>query len=144
AAKESPGAALHRGEGGFRIRRFGAGALVRAVSRALHEPELLDVARNGGLRRLEAAVPQAATKLLLAVQRGAIDEFENGGLTARFHETGTPTNYTSIPIDPIRRRVYKYTFRCIHLYTPERRRRSRPVPRRRACPWPARRATRGR
>ena len=59
--------------------------LVGAVAGALDQAELLDVARDRRLRRVEAALVQAPAQLLLAVQRVAIDEFEDDGLAARFH-----------------------------------------------------------
>ena len=59
------------------IGRVGAGPLVGAVAGALDQAELLDVARDRRLRRLEAALVQAAAQLLLAVERLAIDEFED-------------------------------------------------------------------
>ena len=56
---------------------LGAGPLVGAVARALDQAELLDVARDRRLRRVEAALLQPAAQLLLAVQRFAVDEFED-------------------------------------------------------------------
>ena len=86
AAQELGGRALERGERRLRVRRLGAGPLVGAVAGALDEAELLDVARNRRLRRVEAALAQAAAQLLLAVERLAVDQFEDDGLAARFHE----------------------------------------------------------
>ena len=85
-AEELAGGALERGERRLGIGRVEPGPLVRAVAGALHEAELLDVARDRRLRRVEAALVQAAAQLLLAVQRVAIDEFQDDGLAARFHE----------------------------------------------------------
>src|SRR5262249_24619112 len=98
AADEVAGGALQQRQRGFRIRRFGAGPLVGAVAGALHQAELLDVARDRRLRRLEAVVMQAPAQQLLAVQRFAIDEIEDDGLAARFH-VGVKNEYTSISVD---------------------------------------------
>ena len=84
----SGGGALERAERGFGIGRVGAGALIGAVSRALHQPEILDVARDRRLRRFEAALTQAAAQQLLAVEPFAIDQLEDDGLAARFHGDG--------------------------------------------------------
>src|SRR5204862_357965 len=75
--------ALERGEHRFGARPLEAEPLIRAVSGALHQPELLDVARNRRLRRVEAALLQAAAQELLAVQWFAIDELQNDRLPAR-------------------------------------------------------------
>src|SRR5262249_27270898 len=85
AAQEVRRRPLERGERGFGIRRFDSGTLVRAVAGALHEAEVLDVARNRRLRRVEAAPVQAAAQLLLAVERLAVDEIEEECLSAVFH-----------------------------------------------------------
>src|SRR5204863_8980599 len=85
AAQEVAGRPLERRARGFRARRFGAGALIRAVARALDEAEILDVARDGRLRCFEAARVQALHDLLLAVQRFLVDEFEDEGLPTRLH-----------------------------------------------------------
>ena len=84
-AEELADGALERGE-----RRFGTGGveprpLIGAVAGALHQPELLDVARDRRLGGVEAALVQAAPQLFLAAQRVAIDELEDDGLAARFH-----------------------------------------------------------
>ena len=83
--------------------------LVGAVAGALDEAELLDVARDGRLRGVEALLMQAAPQLLLAVERLAIDEFQDDGLPTGFHEFTTrihdpdagSQNYTSIFVDRI-------------------------------------------
>ncbi len=85
AAQELGRRALERRERRLGVRRVGAGPLVGAVARALDQPELLDVARDRRLRRVEAALAQAAAQLLLAVERLAVDEFEDDGLPACFH-----------------------------------------------------------
>src|SRR5438094_2034284 len=95
AAEEVGRGAFERGERGFRVRRVRAWPLVRAVARALDEAELLDVARDRRLRGVEAARAETPAKLLLAVERFAVDELEYGGLAARFHQVGT-SDYTSI------------------------------------------------
>ena len=59
------------------VGRVDARALVGAVAGALDQAELLDVARDRRLRRLEAALAQPAAQLLLAVERLAVDEFED-------------------------------------------------------------------
>jgi hypothetical protein len=64
---------------------IGAGPLIGAVAGPLHQTEILDVARNRRLRRLEAALQQAAPQHLLAVERFLIDQLEEDGLAARFH-----------------------------------------------------------
>ena len=61
-----------------------AEALIGAVAGPLHEAEFLDVARERRLRRLEALARQATAQLLLAFQRLAIDDVENGALAAGF------------------------------------------------------------
>src|SRR5205814_213021 len=85
AADELAGGALERGEGRRRVRRLDAGPLVAAVAGALHQPELLDIARNRGLGRVEAALLQPAPQHFLAVQRLAIDQIQNHSLPACFH-----------------------------------------------------------
>src|SRR4029079_2332442 len=79
------GCALEGGERRFRVGRVRARTLVRAVPGALHQPEIRDVARDGRLRRVEAAFAQTAAKLLLAVERVAVDEFEYQRLAACLH-----------------------------------------------------------
>src|SRR5439155_18898147 len=74
----------------FRIRRFCAGTLIRPIAGALDEAELLDVPGNRRLRRLEAAMSQAAAELFLAMQRLAIDELDDHGLAARLHRSKPP------------------------------------------------------
>ena len=85
AAQEFVGGALERGERRLGVRRLGARPLVGAVAGALDQAELRDVARDGRLRRLEAALMQPAAQQLLAVQRLAVDELEDDGLAARLH-----------------------------------------------------------
>src|SRR5262245_47714435 len=80
AAQERGGGALERAERRLRVRRLGARPLVGAVARALDQPELLDVARNRRLRRLEAALLQQTAQPLLALERLAIDELEDDRL----------------------------------------------------------------
>ena len=79
------GGALQRRQRRFGVRCLGVGPLIGAIAGTLHETELLDVPRDGRLRRVEAALVQAATELLLAIERFAIDQFEDDVLTARFH-----------------------------------------------------------
>src|SRR4029077_15845009 len=74
ALEKLGGGALERDQ-----RRGGAdtgapGPLVGAIARALDEAELLDVARNGRLRGVEAAALQTLAQLLLAVECVTIDE----------------------------------------------------------------------
>src|SRR5262249_3773688 len=87
AAQELGGGGAEGGNRGPGMGGGGAGTLVGAITGALDEAELLDVARNGRLGRLEAALMEAAAQLLLAVERLAIDELEERGLSARFHAT---------------------------------------------------------
>ena len=68
-AQKLGGRALERGQRRLRIRRVGARTLVGAVPRPLDQPEIRDVARDRRLRGVEAALAQAAAKLLLAVER---------------------------------------------------------------------------
>ena len=70
----------------FRVGGVGAGALVCAIAGALHEAEVLDVARDRRLRRLEAALAEPAAQQLLAVEPFAVDQLEDDGLSASFHE----------------------------------------------------------
>src|SRR5262249_1450487 len=81
-AEELGGGALG---GGVRGWRLGAGTLVGAVAGALDEAEIADVARDGRLRRIEAARAQTAAQQLLAVERLAIDQLEDCGLAAALH-----------------------------------------------------------
>ena len=82
--------ALERGEHRFGIRRLEAGPLIRAVSGALHQSELLDVARNRRLRRVEAALLQAAALGHAAIARTLVEIAEieqavrvaHGGITS--------------------------------------------------------------
>ena len=104
----------------LRVGRVGARPLVGAVAGALDEAELLDVARNRRLRRVEAALMQPAAQLLLAVERLAVDEFENHGLAACFHRDPDDSGYTIVTdvmhrflLIQSRPDVYKYSFRCI-------------------------------
>src|SRR5437588_7263349 len=82
------GRALKRHEGRFRIGRIRALALIRAVAGALDQAEVLDVARDRRLRRVEAEMPQPTPELFLAVQQIPVDQLEDQGLAARFHRTG--------------------------------------------------------
>jgi hypothetical protein len=63
---------------------------------------------------------EAAAQLLLAVQGVAIDQFQDDGLTAGFHQASVTVDYTSISVDPIGSWVYKYSFPCIHFCSPDR------------------------
>src|SRR6266851_8355559 len=74
AAQELGRRTLERGQRRLRIRGFRSGPLIRAVAGALHEPELLDVARNRRLRGLEAVLMQPPAKPLLALDRFAVDQ----------------------------------------------------------------------
>src|SRR5262245_13145146 len=85
-AEELACRALERGQRRFRVWRVEAGPLVRAVTGALDQSELLDVARDRRLGRREAALAQTATQRLLAVESLAIDEFGDNGLAARLHD----------------------------------------------------------
>ena len=85
-AQELGGRALERGERRLRIRRVGARTLVGAVPRAFDQPEIRDVARDRRLRGVETALAQTAAQLLLAVERVAVDQFENQRLAACLHE----------------------------------------------------------
>src|SRR5262245_20268596 len=109
--------ALERGERGFRVGGVRAGALVRAVAGALHEAELLDVARDRRLRRVEPALTEPPAHFLLAVQRLAVDELDDGGLAARFHGSKNQ-HYTSIFVESMRVVMYNYAFRCIGMVMP--------------------------
>ena len=66
---------------GGRLRR----RLVGPVGAALHELQLADVARQGGLRDVEAGRAQPPAQLLLAAHGLVLDGVENGGLALRFH-----------------------------------------------------------
>jgi hypothetical protein len=70
------------------VRRLGARLLVGAVAGSLEQAKLLDIPRDGRLRRLEAASMKTATELLLAVERFVFDELEKCGLATRFHVRG--------------------------------------------------------
>jgi hypothetical protein len=98
-AEELSCCALERRKSRLRIPVVFPGPSVGAVARAFDQSQLFDVARDRCLRRVEAALTQSAAQLLLTVERIAIDEFENDGLPARFHEA-QPANYTSIFVDP--------------------------------------------
>ena len=111
AAQELGGRALERGERRLRVRRVGARALVGAVAGALDQAEIRDVARNRRLRGVEAALAQTAAQLLLAVERLAVDEFENQRLAACLHQLSPGMDdYTSIFVDSQPHAVYKYSF----------------------------------
>src|SRR5262245_31011184 len=70
--QEFPSGALECVEDSVRTHRIDTGPLVRTVAGTLYEAELLDVARNGGLCRLEPRFVQAAAQLLLTVERLAV------------------------------------------------------------------------
>jgi hypothetical protein len=59
--------------------------LVGPVGAALHELQLADVARQGGLRNVEAGRAQPAAQLLLVAHGLVLDGVENGGLALRLH-----------------------------------------------------------
>src|SRR5262245_1797754 len=86
AAQERGRRPLERRQRRLRAGRLDARPLIRAVAGALDQAELLDVARDGRLRRLEAALVKPLAEQLLALERLAIDELEDDGLPARFHE----------------------------------------------------------
>ena len=65
--------------------RLGAGRLIRAVRRALQQAELLDVARQRGLRHVEAARRQPLPQLFLAAHGFLLHDVENGGLPPALH-----------------------------------------------------------
>ena len=65
--QELGGGALERRQRRLRVGAFRRRPLVGAVAGALDQAELGDVARDRRLRRLEAALAQAAAQLLLAV-----------------------------------------------------------------------------
>src|SRR4029453_17399749 len=138
AAEELSCSALERRKSRFRVPFVFPGPSVRAVARALDQPQLFDVARDRCLRRVEAALTQTAAQLLLTVERIAIDEFQDDGLAARFHEAQS-ANYTSIFVDPTWCGVYNFSFRCILSRIPNRQRQSRRPGPRHAWPLPARR-----
>jgi hypothetical protein len=75
-------------------RRFETWPLICTISSAFHEAELRDVARDGGLRGVEASMAQPPSELFLAVQRFLIDDFEDDGLAACFHGEQTLEEYT--------------------------------------------------
>ena len=57
---------------------LGGGVTVfSAACLGFYQPQLLDVAGNGGLRYLEALLAQKAKKLLLRIHRVASDEFQD-------------------------------------------------------------------
>jgi hypothetical protein len=68
------------------VRGVGSGALIPAVSHALDEAEIRDIARDRRLRGVEAALPEAPAQLLLALDRVLVDQREQHGLSARFHD----------------------------------------------------------
>src|SRR5262245_24359488 len=76
AAQERRRRPLERGQRRFRVRRLDTRPLVGAVAGSLHQAELLDIARNRRLRRLEPALLKFFTEQLLALERLAIDELE--------------------------------------------------------------------
>src|SRR5262245_8153701 len=86
APQERRGRPFERRQRGLRVGHLDARTLIRAVAGALHESELRDVARNRRLRRCEAALLKTLAQQLLALERLAIDELEDDGLPARFHE----------------------------------------------------------
>src|SRR5262249_21778394 len=86
AAQEARRRALERGARQFRADRFEPGPLVGAVTGALDQAEICDVARDRGLRRVEPALTEAPPELLLAVEGFMVDDFEDHGLPARFHQ----------------------------------------------------------
>src|SRR5262245_34477616 len=99
AAKNLSRSALERRKSRFRVPVVFPRPSIRAVARAFDQSQLLDVAGNRCLRRVEAALTQTTAQLLLIVERIAIDEFQDDGLPARFHEAQS-ANYTSIFVDP--------------------------------------------
>src|SRR6266853_1537393 len=84
------------------------------------------VARDRRLRRVEAALVQPPPELFLAMQRFAVDDFEDDGLAARFHRGPALQGYTkcirgrhdysSICVDFTASNMYKYAFRCIRQF----------------------------
>ena len=66
-------------------RRRTPGRLVGAVGAPFDEAELADVARERRLRDVEAGRAHAATQLLLAAHRRALNDVENDRLAPRFH-----------------------------------------------------------
>src|SRR5580765_6832756 len=72
-ADEIGGGTLEGAQRRFGVGGVGAGALVCTVAGALHEAEVLDVARDRRLRRLEAALAEPAAEQLLAVEPFAVD-----------------------------------------------------------------------
>jgi hypothetical protein len=82
--KLGSGALEHRA-GQLGAGRLEARPLVRTVTGALDEAEVSDVARDGGLRGVEALLMEAAPDLLLAVERLEVDKFEDDGLASCFH-----------------------------------------------------------
>src|SRR5258706_8356365 len=79
----------------LRARDLDALTLVRAVARPLHQPELLDVARDRRLRRFAAALEQPPPHVFLAAERLAVDQLENQTLAAGFHGAGPGTSTLS-------------------------------------------------
>ena len=132
APQEARRRALERVERELRTGHVDALPLIGAVAGALDEPELLDVARDRRLRGFAAALQQPSPHLLLAVERLAIDQFQDQVLTAGFHRgrlgaargrtpsihkvcirrTRAMHRFLLIAIEPS---VYKYPFRCIQL-----------------------------
>jgi hypothetical protein len=73
-----------RGQGGRR--GLGTRRPVGAVGRTLHQPDLLDVARERGLRHDKAARGQALSQLFLAPDVFVFDDVADGGLAAWLHK----------------------------------------------------------
>src|SRR5262245_2564 len=74
--------AFKGGQGRLRTDGVGTKALIGTVSSALHETKLLDVSRDGRLRRFEASFEQTPAQLLLTMERFALDQLEDGALAA--------------------------------------------------------------
>ena len=68
-----------------RRRALGAGPVVGAVGAGLHEAQVPEVAREGGLGHGEPQALQPPPQVFLAGQRDAVDEIEDGGLSAFLH-----------------------------------------------------------
>src|SRR5579872_4940163 len=64
---------------------------VAVAQRNLHESELFDVARNGGLRRLITLLFEQMRKLFLRPDRPRRNKRQNGSLSLCFHYFVTPS-----------------------------------------------------
>jgi len=110
AEQELGSGALERNQRRFRIGRLGAGALIGAVTGALDEAELGDVARDRRLRGVEPLLVQTAPQQLLAVERARGRSARVGQIGRRRFHRGMKNDYTSIFVDRKAPFMYKYSF----------------------------------